>query len=234
MEEGFAVQETSWQRFQRSKTYDLLAAVPLIAWYALGAWRQWPTLSLRIAQCAAGKAGLLEILQLLAVAGSMIFSILLIYLLAMRQPPTRKAKGILPRIAAILGTFLTVGIIQLKAQTLPLGLQALADLFLFGSATLAVIVLVKLGDAFSIMPEARRLVTTGPYAMVRHPLYVVEEIGVIGLAIQFAQPWASLLAFASIGLQVLRSEYEERVLMEEFPDYAAYRAKTWRFVPYVI
>ena len=84
------------------------------------------------------------------------------------------------------------------------------------------------------MPEARRLVTTGPYALVRHPLYVVEEIGVVGLATQFAQPWAALLALASIALQVLRSEYEERVLLEAFPDYAEYRARTWRFVPYVI
>ena len=211
--------------------YDLLAAVPLIGWYTLGAWRQWPTLSLRTGQLIAGKAGLLEVLQLLAVAGSMLFSVLLIYLLITRLPPAVRAKGVFPRLAAILGTFLTAGIIQLKARTSPLALQALAYLLLLGSAALAIVVISSLGDAFSIIPEARRLVTTRPYALVRRPPYVVEEIGVVGLATQFAQPWAALLALASIALQVLRSEYEERVLLEALPDYAEYLARTWRFGP---
>src|SRR5215469_14481841 len=156
-----------WERVQRSKWYDFLAACPLIGWYALGAWRQWPLLSLRTAQLTAGRAGLLEVLQLLAIAGSILFSLLLIYLLVTRLPPSRKAQGVLPRLAAILGTFLTVGIIQLKAQPLPLALQALADVLLFGSSMLAIVVISSLGNAFSIMPEARRLVTTGPYALVR-------------------------------------------------------------------
>ena len=36
------------------------------------------------------------------------------------------------------------------------------------------------------MPEARRLVTGGPYALARHPLYTVEMVTICGTALQFA------------------------------------------------
>ena len=82
--------------------------------------------------------------------------------------------------------------------------------------------------------EARVLVTTGAYRFVRHPLYVAELTGMIGNVILFQQPWAALLAVAVIALQVARAHFEEQVLAEAFPEYAAYRARTKRFIPFVI
>jgi protein-S-isoprenylcysteine O-methyltransferase Ste14 len=75
------------------------------------------------------------------------------------------------------------------------------------------------------------LVTSGAYGRVRHPLYVAEVVGLAGNAILFRQPWALLLLALVIALQVARSHFEEKVLLEAFPEYAAYRAKTRRFVP---
>ena len=83
------------------------------------------------------------------------------------------------------------------------------------------------------MPEARALVTTGPYALIRHPLYLAENIGTLGLMLQFQQPWASLLGAAAILVQYWRTIFEESVLLEAYPAYTAYRAHTWRFLPYV-
>ncbi|HXR94387.1 MAG TPA: methyltransferase, partial [Rhizomicrobium sp.] len=90
-------------------------------------------------------------------------------------------------------------------------------------------VLGQLGKAFSIMPEARLLVTGGPYAWARHPLYVMEFITLLGTAIQFAQPWAALLAIGVVVLQVLRTICEEQVLSEVYPEYASYQARVKRF-----
>jgi protein-S-isoprenylcysteine O-methyltransferase Ste14 len=231
---GAALSQSRWQSFARKKAYDLVAAAPLAAWYLLGVWVQRPVLALRLGQWRAGAIDMLGFLQLLAVIASGVFSFLLVALLVIRAPPTLRSKGIAPRLAAVLGTFISVGIIHLRAQTLPIASQALADLLLIVSSVLAIIVMARLGDAFAIMPEARRLVTTGPYAIVRHPLYAVELIGIAGLSLQFEQPWASLLALASLGLQILRSDYEERVLLAAYPEYAQYRARTRRFVPYLI
>jgi protein-S-isoprenylcysteine O-methyltransferase Ste14 len=63
---------------------------------------------------------------------------------------------------------------------------------------------------------------------------VAEVVGLAGNAILFQQPWALLLLAVVIALQVARSHFEEQVLGEAFPEYAAYRARTWRFIPGVI
>ena len=127
-----------------------------------------------------------------------------------------------------------MGILRLPVADLGLSAQ-LAACFLIGCGSLCSIFIVsRLGKSFSILPEARRLVTSGPYAFARHPLYAAEMLTIAGTAIQYQQPWAVLLAVAVIALQVTRSIFEERVLLEAFPDYGAYRARTKRFIPGVI
>ena len=83
---------------------------------------------------------------------------------------------------------------------------------------LVVTVLWRLGVAFSIMPEARVLVTGGPYAYARHPLYAAEFLTIVGISMQFQQPWAVLLGTIVIVLQVVRSVFEEQVLAAAYPD----------------
>ena len=107
--------------------------------------------------------------------------------------------------------------------------QTVAAALVFAGSLGSAIVLAQLGKSFSIMPEARALVTGGPYAYARHPLYAVEFLTIAGTAIQFAQPWAALLALGVIVLQVLRTIFEERVLSEAYPEYAGYRARVKRF-----
>jgi protein-S-isoprenylcysteine O-methyltransferase Ste14 len=50
-------------------------------------------------------------------------------------------------------------------------------LLLLDGNALAVLVMVQHGRSFSIMAEARQLVTSGVYRWVRHPLYLAEELG---------------------------------------------------------
>jgi protein-S-isoprenylcysteine O-methyltransferase Ste14 len=57
----------------------------------------------------------------------------------------------------------------------------------------------------------------------------MEIVTVLGLAIQYQQPWAALLGAGVMALQVTRSVFEERVLTEAFPDYADYRRRVKRF-----
>lgn len=92
--------------------------------------------------------------------------------------------------------------------------------------------LAYLRRSFSIVPEARRLVTGGPYRFSRHPVYLGEIVTAIGVNLATAG-WPSTLAVAYFILaEVLRMRWEERVLAEAFPDqYPAYAARVSRFFP---
>jgi protein-S-isoprenylcysteine O-methyltransferase Ste14 len=91
--------------------------------------------------------------------------------------------------------------------------------------------LAYLRRSFSIMPEARRLVTGGPYSISRHPLYLGEGVAAIGILLPTIGPAGAVLLVLFLGAQYLRLRTEERVLEHEFPDYAAYRARVPRYLP---
>lgn len=89
---------------------------------------------------------------------------------------------------------------------------------------------------FNIIPEPKagaHLVTTGPYRWVRHPMYVALLLFMAGVAGTTTEPieWAYWLAL----LVVLnfKAALEERLLRKQWPEYAAYCARTRRFIPWV-
>ena len=51
---------------------------------------------------------------------------------------------------------------------------------------------------------------------------------------QFQAPWAWLIALVVVTLLWIRSHYEEQVLAGAYPEYAAYRTRTKRFIPGII
>ncbi len=81
------------------------------------------------------------------------------------------------------------------------------------------------------MPEARRLVTGGPYRFLRHPVYLFEETAVIGLVLPYASVWALLWLLIHLGFQFQRMKNEERVLSSAFPEYADYARRPPRLIP---
>jgi protein-S-isoprenylcysteine O-methyltransferase Ste14 len=236
------VPSMNWNALTRTKAFDLTMAAPLIAWNGYNAMRLWPSIGVLLRPSMAYDARqLLEppeydlfYLELSSLAAGLAINLLLIWLLLVRDPPARKSRGLLPRLCALGGSFLGVGITLLQPALWPLPWQALSTLLTLAGGAGSVIVLARLGKAFSIMPEARRLVTGGPYAFARHPLYAVEMITIIGLALQFQQPWAGCLALGFVVLQVTRSIFEERVLVEAYPEYVVYRMRTARFIPGIL
>lgn len=219
----------SWDQLRRGKLYDLAAGLPLILWFGYNALNLRPDLAADARALLAAPSSLLANLRFFALFAAMAFNLLLIYLVVMRTGPVRRASGLMPRLCGFAGTFLGVAILRLKPLELSLLWQSVAAALVFGGTAGSLVVLAKLGKSFAIMPEARQLVTSGPYAWARHPLYVMEIMTLIGTAIQFQQPWAGLLALAVIVLQVARTIFEERVLAEAYPEYARYRARVKRF-----
>jgi protein-S-isoprenylcysteine O-methyltransferase Ste14 len=92
-------------------------------------------------------------------------------------------------------------------------------------------VLLRLGKSFSVMAEARKLVVGGPYAYIRHPLYLAEQIALTGVFIHYASVTAALLYAVQVACQVQRMRNEEAILQRSFPDYADYMRRTARLIP---
>jgi len=90
---------------------------------------------------------------------------------------------------------------------------------------------LALGRCFGVLPEARGLVTQGPYALVRHPLYLGEFGAVAGLLIASPSPRNLAAGAVFVVAQFTRMSFEERALTREFPEYADYAARTPRLVP---
>jgi protein-S-isoprenylcysteine O-methyltransferase Ste14 len=77
------------------------------------------------------------------------------------------------------------------------------------------------------------LITTGPYRLVRHPIYSGILIGGIGTAV--ALSWLGLIVVALVGVYfVYSSTVEERYLAGQFHDtYPAYHSSTKMLVPFI-
>ncbi len=223
--------------FRQTKLYDLLTAAPLIAWFSYCVEQMLPSLTQRLALVMTFVRTDLSVLpptlllRTISEVATLAFFVLSIVLYAMRYTPQRTSLGILPRLAAMVGTFSSLGFLLLPTQELSTGLYLVSLLLLVGGIGFSICALLVLGRSISLLPEARRLVTRGPYGLVRHPLYLGEMVAVTGIALQHFSVWALLLLIVGWAFQFLRMTYEERVLSKSFPEYADYMARTARLVP---
>jgi protein-S-isoprenylcysteine O-methyltransferase Ste14 len=90
---------------------------------------------------------------------------------------------------------------------------------------------LALGRCFGVLPEARGLVTRGPYRVVRHPVYLGEIAALAGLTIAAPAPVHVVMLAVFVLAQLVRMRLEEAALTEAFPEYAAYAARTSRLLP---
>lgn len=97
----------------------------------------------------------------------------------------------------------------------------------------------ELGDAWSLVPIASEhtgVVTSGPYRLVRHPIYLGLSLVALGEAIAFGSGPAVLTVLAIVVPSFLwRARVEEKVLVEVFGEhYLLYRKNTKIMIPYLV
>ncbi len=137
---------------------------------------------------------------------------------------------------ALVGSFILYGIFLIPGQARSTNVWVLAssDVCLAWGMILAVYSLSYLRKRFSIVPEARGLVTTGPYRFVRHPIYLGEIIAGVGLVTPTLGGLHALLLIIFVIAQLTRTYYEERMLRRVYPAYEGYARRTRRLIPFLV
>lgn len=120
----------------------------------------------------------------------------------------------------------------------PVWLHAAGGLLLVASLWLFFLVFranAYLSPAVRVQAErGHRVVTTGPYAVVRHPMYAVDALFLLATTLLLGS-WAGLLpAFLLVVATAVRAVAEERTLRAELAEYDEYmRRVRYRMIPHV-
>ena len=223
------------QSQRRLEVGDFLGKLGICGFFATGVALKVRKIFQTLSEWSSSAASETKLLTVLSDAASLIFLTLVIAVVFFRLRPVSSASGFEPRFTALAGTFLLMSLGVLPASETPPVLVTLLGLscIVVGSL-LSVYVLSWLGRSFSIMAEARKLITGGPYSIVRHPLYVTEGIAILGMVLLHWSLLAALLGLIQTALQLRRIHNEEKILREAFPEYAAYAKRTPRLVPAII
>jgi protein-S-isoprenylcysteine O-methyltransferase Ste14 len=97
--------------------------------------------------------------------------------------------------------------------------------------TLNIASLWQLKNSFSIMVQVRKLVNTGAYRFIRHPLYTGELIHLFGVSLLFNNRYSYIFFVVVTIMQLSRAKLEERKLSANLPEYRIYKQQTGFIFP---
>jgi protein-S-isoprenylcysteine O-methyltransferase Ste14 len=117
------------------------------------------------------------------------------------------------------------------APNTPEGVLLAGELIAVAACVWLLVSVCFLGRCFGVLPEARGLVTRGPYSLVRHPVYIGEIGACTGLAVAAPSSINAAVLAAFVVAQAVRMRLEERALTQAFPEYDLYAARTPRLLP---
>jgi protein-S-isoprenylcysteine O-methyltransferase Ste14 len=94
----------------------------------------------------------------------------------------------------------------------------------------------RLGN-FNIRPDPKAmgvLVMSGPYQLIRHPMYTSVLLGAAALAL-LSEPLLAWGVWALLaGVLIVKATLEERWMHEQHPNYGAYIQRSKRFLPWLL
>jgi len=208
---------------------DIAGKLAIVLFFSFGAKQKVLTVVALVA--SSSMETVQRCLHVIAESSALVFILLVIATTLFRHRPLSAADGLEPWLSALTGTFLAGTLALLPSAEIPLPLILLAAGMSAVGGILSACVLLWLGRSFSIGAQARKLVRSGPYAIVRHPLYIAEEFIVVGMLLLVFSPLALVIAVVHWAFQVRRMIHEEKVLSAAYPDYVNYAARTPRLIP---
>ena len=156
---------------------------------------------------------------------------LLVITLLIRRPPVRVTTRPLYWLVAFVASYYGFLTVSLSVAGRPLAPAVLTD----GLSMLSVLgdgyARVTLGRNIGFVPAQRRLVTSGPYRLVRHPIYSALFLAELCVVLENFSRVNLILSVVFLALFVIKTLMEERFLAED-PAYAAYMKEVrHRWIP---
>jgi protein-S-isoprenylcysteine O-methyltransferase Ste14 len=128
----------------------------------------------------------------------------------------------------------------LKVQITPrqIWLGLLGDTLCVASVVLAICARVRLGANWSgtvaVVREGHELVQSGPYRIVRHPIYTGLLFAMLGTAFTIGTIASYLAVLLALVGFLARIRVEEKLMTSQFPDlYPLYKQRTRALVPFL-
>jgi protein-S-isoprenylcysteine O-methyltransferase Ste14 len=154
---------------------------------------------------------------------------------AQRRGPVATGSMLLFLLAFYLLVHYRVGALAIESEWLQAALMAVGLLLVVLGCVVNLLGRAALGRNWSdqaAVYSTQTLVTGGVYALARHPLYASLIWMFCGASLAFAN-WAALLATVLVFTPAMyyRARLEEVILCAQFPEYAAYTARTGMFGP---
>lgn len=179
-----------------------------------------------------GESGVSSLATATVTAGlSGLFYCLIIWAYLRRGPAKHTSQVRLALVVAPIATFLPFALPYAGTGTASTSAVYLGGTLLVAGLAFSIWSLRCLDRSLSVVPQARQLVDHGPYALVRHPLYLGELIAMLGLALTLGGAIVLVGWLLLVGLQCYRAVQEEALLGTALPEYDAYRRRTARVLP---
>jgi protein-S-isoprenylcysteine O-methyltransferase Ste14 len=121
-------------------------------------------------------------------------------------------------------------------STVPVWIVIAADVMVFLGYVLIIIVFRENSYASTVIQveQEQQVITTGPYAIVRHPMYTGLLIMLLLTPLALGSYYALIFSFLSVPTILFRIKKEEKLLLQDLPGYTDYLNKTrYRLIPLI-
>ena len=131
--------------------------------------------------------------------------------------------------------FACLGLIAFTGPILPSSLVLLAAELLGISLGIWAVLAMRIGN-FNVTPDPlrwSRLVQSGPYRLIRHPMYLALLLATLPLIVNLFTPLRLVVWLVLLVDLILKLNYEERLLVVELAGYDQYVRHSYRLVPFL-
>jgi protein-S-isoprenylcysteine O-methyltransferase Ste14 len=159
------------------------------------------------------------------------FYLVVIWCYLRRHPASATSRSVPASVVAVVATVLPFAIPLVRGAAGVPWLTVIADLLLIGGVGWSIWAVRWLGRNLSVLAQVRGLADSGPYRLVRHPLYAGEIVSALGLTLIAGSAAALALWLGLCAMQAYRARAEEKLLLATLPGYRGYRMRTAALLP---